>query len=78
MAMVSTGMLIYAKVSTLQSLIVAGVPHHVICVYTRNWQDSKDVMQVRQVLCETGFNEPLRYKRDIDTMRGVERFEYQG
>lgn len=44
---------------------------HVICIYTRNWNDRADLMTVRDVLRAAGFTEELGYKRDIDTMRRV-------
>jgi hypothetical protein len=73
---VSSGKLLYAKVSTRQG-IVLGHSNHVICVYTRNWRARTEVMRVRDVLRSAGFTERLRYKRDLDTARGVERFTYE-
>jgi hypothetical protein len=58
-----------AKVSTgLRSL---GRDGHVICVYTRDWEDGQDVFRVREILRSLGFVEELGYKRDIDTLNGV-------
>ena len=58
-----------AKVSTgLRSL---GRDGHVICVYTRDWEDKQDVFRVREILRSLGFVEELGYKRDIDTLNGV-------
>ena len=34
-------------------------------------------MQVREVLRGVGFTGRLRYKRDIDTLRGLDRFTYE-
>src|SRR4030095_9675247 len=76
LSMVSSGKLLYAKVSTRQG-IVLGHSKHVICVYTRNWRARTEVMRVRDVLRSAGFTERLRYKRDLDTARGVERFTYE-
>ncbi|CAD6543376.1 hypothetical protein LMG28140_03911 [Paraburkholderia metrosideri] len=58
-----------AKVSTgLRSLRRDG---HVICVYTRDWEDRQDIFRVREILRSLGFVEELGYKRDIDTLNGV-------
>lgn len=76
LALVSTGGLLCAKVSTQQGILM-GYPEHAICVYTTDWEDHEDVMRVRQVLRDVGFTEVLRYKRDLDTARGVERFVYE-
>lgn len=77
LALVSTGAVICAKVSTHQGVRFGGYAGHVICVYTRNWRARKDVMRVREVLRSVGFTERLRYKRDIETVRGLERFTYE-
>lgn len=77
LGLVSAGALLCAKVSTRQSRLLGGYPEHVICVYTRDWRDRADVMEVREVLRAAGFAERLRYKRDLDTYRGVERFTYE-
>lgn len=77
LALVSTGAVLCAKVSTRQSVLRGGFPQHVVCVYTRNWRARKDVMRTREVLRSAGFTELLRYKRDADTARGLERFVYE-
>lgn len=77
LALVTTGSLLCAKVSTRQGIVFGGYPQHAICVYTVDWQDRPDVMRVRKVLREAGFTEVLQYKRDIDTMRGIEHFVYE-
>ncbi|MFM0300222.1 DUF1917 domain-containing protein [Paraburkholderia sediminicola] len=60
--------LMCAKVSTaLRSMSRDG---HVICVYTRDWADRRDLMRAREVLRSLGFVEELGYKRDIDTRSG--------
>ena len=56
-----------AKVST--ALRVMSRENHVICVYTTNWKDTRDVIQARDVLRTLGFTDELGYKRDIDTVR---------
>ena len=43
----------------------------VICVYTADWTDEADLRRTRGVLRELGFDKPLRYKRDIETINGV-------
>ena len=50
---------------------------HVICVYTRDWEDRTEVQQAREVLRRAGFKERLGYKRDIDTIAGIERFVFE-
>lgn len=42
----------------------------VICIYTKNWKNEKDVMRVRGELRELGFTKPMPYKSDEDTLRG--------
>ena len=44
---------------------------HVICVYTRNYFDFDDVMEVREKLRLLGFSETLCYKPDIYTYLGI-------
>lgn len=55
-----------------------GYGRHVICIYTRDWQDVAEVQRVREVLRAAGFNERLGYKRDADTRAGSERYVYEG
>jgi hypothetical protein len=43
---------------------------YVICVYTKNWKNEEDVMRVREVLRDLGFEKPLPYKTDEDTLKG--------
>lgn len=59
---------IHAKTSS--SRIQAASGEHVICVYTKDWQDEEDVMRVRTKLRRLGFNRTLHYKRDVDTRAG--------
>ncbi|MFP3550499.1 DUF1917 domain-containing protein [Paraburkholderia sp. SIMBA_049] len=61
--------LLFAKVST--ALRSMGRDGHVICVYTLDWTDEKDLLRVREVLRSLGFVEELGYKRDIDTQNGI-------
>jgi hypothetical protein len=45
--------------------------------YTRDWRNEADVQQARQMLRSVGFTERLGYKRDSDTLAGIERFIYK-
>ena len=54
-----------------------GYDRYVICVYTRDWRNEAEVQQARQVLRSVGFSERLGYKRDSDTIAGIERFVYE-
>ncbi len=55
-----------SKVSTLKGF---RDNEYVICVYTYNWKDEKDAMRVREMLRELGFEKPLPYKSDEDTLK---------
>lgn len=44
---------------------------HVICVYTLDWSDKEELERTRQVLRELGFEKPLKYKRDLETINKV-------
>ena len=57
-----------AKVSSSMMMNADGT--HVICVYTKDWQDEEDVFRVRTKLRRLGFTRVLYYKRDIDTRAG--------
>lgn len=63
------GKLLVAKTST--ALTANKFPNFLICVYTNNWEDMDDIRQTREVLYEIGFTQPLKYKRDIETINGV-------
>ena len=65
------------KDSTRHSVLTGGFERHVICVYTPDWQNVAEVRGVRDVLRKVGFSERLGYKRDIDTIAGVDRFVYE-
>lgn len=61
-----------AKCSTL--LMIQEVPKYkdyVICVYTNDWSDLNDVKKVRENLRKLGIEQPLKYKRDLETRNGV-------
>lgn len=42
----------------------------VICVYTYDWADEKDVKKVRQQLRKLGITRKISYKTDADTLNG--------
>lgn len=67
---VERGDLHFAKVATLASAR-RHEGGHVICVFTRDWQDDAELDASRAVLRSIGFTEPLGYKRDIETMNDV-------
>lgn len=76
-ALVANGVLPAAKVSTQQAVAAGQHAKHVLCVYTPDWQDTREVQRVREVLRAAGFEERLGYKTDADTAAGVERFVYE-
>jgi hypothetical protein len=57
----------HSKVSTLKG---EKGKEYVCCVFTRDWKDEEDVMRVREVLRDLGFEKPLPYKTDEDTLKG--------
>ncbi len=48
----------------------------VICVYTYDWKDEKDVMRVREELKKLGFTQKIPYKTDNATSEG--RYSVKG
>lgn len=65
----SSSKLTFAKVSTNYSF--GSHKKHVICVYTKDYRDSADLMAARDALRKIGILEELGYKRDIDTRNNV-------
>ena len=61
------GTLLFAKTSTAGGH-TENNRSHVICVYTRDYRDTSELMRTREHLREAGVNGLLRYKRDIDTL----------
>jgi hypothetical protein len=60
-----------AKVATSRPSPRAKSPDlRVICVYTYDWKDEKDVMRVRRELRKLGVTERIAYKADEDTLAG--------
>ncbi len=64
------GDLIVAKVATALGALTHN-DTHVICVYNYSWKDSEEIQKIRNTLFDMGFTEPLKYKRDIDTINNV-------
>jgi hypothetical protein len=65
------GMIAYAKASTA----LGHKPDdetHVICAYTLDYRNTEELMRTRAVLRTAGITQPLRYKRDIDSLRPPE------
>lgn len=62
-----------AKVSTARSNPDSRDDRKVIYVFTRNWEDEADVMQVRETLKSLGFTDRIGYKRNLDTYAGEYR-----
>ena len=63
--------LFLAKCTTAYSSGTQEHPQFLICVYTHDWSDTEDVQKIRQTLREIGFTQPLKYKRDIETINKV-------
>ena len=59
----------FSKVATAKSY--SKWQHHVICIYTYDSTDTKDILRVRESLRDIGFKSPLHYKRDIETQRNI-------
>src|SRR3990172_11474561 len=63
-----------AKVATAMDNPNAVDPsQRVICVYTYDWRDEKDVRRVRAALRELGIDRKIPYKADQDTLAGKYR-----
>ena len=56
-----------AKTNPLRSKRSKG---HVICVYTYDWTDKKDVKRIREELRKLGITKKIPYKADEDTLAG--------
>jgi Basophilic leukemia-expressed protein Bles03 len=57
-----------AKISTNHPASVRFNPdEQVVCVYTYDWTDEKDVMRIRRQLRELGITWKISYKTDEDT-----------
>src|SRR3989339_1469745 len=63
-----------AKVATARvNLDFPGSKTKVICVYTYDWRDERDVKRVREELRKLGITRKIAYKSDDDTDRGKYR-----
>ena len=63
-----------AKVSTAKPSSLAGKSKaHVICVYTYDWTDEKDIKRIREELRKLGITHKIPYKTDEDTLKGKYR-----
>lgn len=60
----------HAKVSTTRPNPHANSDKHVICVYTSDYRDRKDVTRVLRMLRALGIEERLFYKEDAATVAG--------
>lgn len=67
-SLVNSCKLIFAKVSTKKF----NKSSYIICVYTNDYNDIQEVFNTRHVLRENGFTQELYYKRDIDSINGIE------
>lgn len=63
-----------AKVATAKPNPLAGRSKaRVICVYTYDWTDEKDVKRIREELRKLGITNRIPYKADEDTLSGKYR-----
>lgn len=67
----NNGDLLLAKCSTAMSSGTPQYPDFLICVYTLDWSDSEDLQKAREVLRNLGFTQPIKYKRDLETINRV-------
>ena len=61
---------ISAKVSTAKPNPDSRDTRYVIYVYTADWRDEDEVMQVRETLRKLGIEDRIGYKRNLETFRG--------
>ena len=60
-----------SKVATAKaSSLTGGSTGKVICVYTYDWTDRKDVTRIRKELRKLGITNKIPYKSDKDTLSG--------
>ena len=63
-----------SKVSTAKdSPLASSSTRKVICIYTYDWTDRKDVMRIREELRKLGITNKIPYKSDKDTLSGKYR-----
>ena len=72
----SKGKILLAKCSTASNAALYNARlnreerTYIICVYTNDWSDTDDLLEVRKALRSIGVAEEIGYKRDIDTRAG--------
>ena len=59
-----------SKVATAKPSPLGVTGQKVICVYTYDWTDEKDVKRVREELKKLGITNKIPYKSDEDTLSG--------
>ena len=65
-----------AKVATAKQNLLAGKSNaKVICVYTYDWADERDVRRIREELRKLGITNKIPYKADEDTLSGKYRMK---
>jgi len=64
-----------SKVSTAMPSPLKKGKDHVICVYTKDYDDKEDVMRVRRELSKLGITKKIPYKTDESTMSGKYSFK---
>ena len=62
-----------AKVATAKPSPLGESGKKVICVYTYDWEDEKDVKRIREELRKLGITNKIPYKSDEDTLSGKYR-----
>ena len=63
-----------SKVATAKdSPLASSSTRKVICIYTYDWTDRKDVMRIREELRKLGITNKIPYKSDKDTLSGKYR-----
>jgi hypothetical protein len=63
-----------AKVATAKpNPLAVKTGAHVICVYTYDWTDEKDVKRIREELRKLGITNKIPYKTNEDTLSGKYR-----
>ncbi|MBN2826288.1 MAG: DUF1917 domain-containing protein, partial [Campylobacterales bacterium] len=62
----------YAKVSTAFRANILNKKNYVICIYTYDYTDSKDLIDIKKKLIALEFNKNrIKYKTDRDTRMGI-------
>lgn len=61
----------HAKVSTALKRNNSNNDSHVVCIYTYDYNDEKDMADVKEKLKQLGFVNKIPYKKDSDTRKGI-------